>query len=67
MKYKVQLSKLITEPWFQGFVKNELEPGIPPIPQFNPEDNTGVDKWKYQSGMREGYLLALTKLGVTDD
>jgi len=60
------IQKLHEEVWFQDFIKNELEPEIPIVPSFNPsEDNT--DDWKQKSGLREGYLLALTKMGINHD
>ena len=63
MRYKEFLVKLREEEWFQRFLAEELIPDIPTLETFNPNsDNT--DAWKYGSGVREGYLLCLQKLGV---
>lgn len=48
------------EEWFRLELKR-LEDETPSLPKFDPSrDNT--DQWKYDSGLREGYLLLLAKL-----
>lgn len=64
MAYKEQLLRLNQEAWFQKFTETELLAATPQVPAYNPQsDNT--DRWKYDSAMREGYLLCLRKLGVS--
>lgn len=63
MAYKELIIRLTHDPEFQGFVKDELIPAMPTVPSYNPS-NENVERWKYDSGMREGYLLALQLLGV---
>lgn len=66
MSFNPYLKNLNDELWFQKFVKDELKPGIPEVPRYNPrEDNTEV--WKYDSALREGYLMCMRKLGVKND
>ena len=45
-------------------IQRELEEGIPPIPEYNPDANN-VEDWKYLSAQRAGYLLCLAKLGIS--
>jgi hypothetical protein len=64
--YKEFLVKLNGEPWFSKFAEDVLKPAIPEVPSYNPrEDNT--DRWKYDSAMREGFLMCLSLLGVKND
>lgn len=57
------LKQLNEEPWFKAFLENDVVPDIPQIPAYlSSDDNT--EQWKYVSGMREGYLMCLRKLGV---
>lgn len=66
MAYKEYLKRLHDERWFQQFVEEEMKPRIPSVPSYNPnEDNTS--RWKYDSAMREGFLLCMSILGVKND
>jgi len=48
---------------FFPLIKKELEEGIPPIPEYNP-DADNVEDWKYLSAQRAGYLLCLAQFGI---
>ena len=66
MAYKDFLIQLNGEEWFKRFAEDVLKANIPEVPTYNPrEDNT--DRWKYDSAMREGFLLCLNLLGVKND
>ena len=66
MAYKDFLTRLNDEEWFKRFVESELKPAIPQIQTYNPQsDNT--ERWKYDSALREGFLLCMAKLGVKND
>ena len=63
MAYAEFLKRLTEEVWFNKFVEEEILPDIPRVPPYNPaQDNT--ERWKYDSGLREGYTLCLRKFGV---
>lgn len=66
MAYEDFLKQLHGQPWFKEFVKHEVIAGIPSLPSFNP-GNPDVERWKYDSGVREGYRQCLTKFGVNPD
>lgn len=66
MAFKDMIKRLHEDPLFQRFIKEVLIPGAPKVMPFNPSsDNT--DQWKYHSGVREGYRLALSEIGVKID
>lgn len=66
MAYKDFLAQLNSEVWFQKFAEDVLKPSIPEVPTYNPSsDNT--ERWKYDSAMREGFLLCMSLLGVKND
>lgn len=44
-----------------------LREQAPDIPSFDPENPNAVEEWKAASQKREGFLLALSHLGVTLD
>lgn len=46
---------------------NDAETAAPAIPTFDPTENPNRETWIYYSGMREGYKLALSYLGVKLD
>ena len=58
------LAQLRAQAWFQALLKEEMIPLCPSVPSFTP--NKTESDWKYGSGMRDGYLLALKHLGVDD-
>ena len=63
MAYKDYLKVLNDELWFKQFIESEVKPNIPQVQAYNPSsDNT--ERWKYDSGMREGFLMCMTILGV---
>jgi len=63
--YNEFLKRLNEEAWFQRFIEEEIRPDVPRVPAYNPaSDNT--ERWKYDCGLREGYLLCLRKLGVKE-
>ena len=39
-------------------------PESPTVPEYTPREDDPEGRWKYGSGMRAGYLLALKHLGV---
>lgn len=60
----VNLKTLHAEPWFQNWIK-EVEKSMPPIPTYNPGDQKhNAETWAYWSGMKEGYKLAISHIGV---
>lgn len=63
--YAEHVAQLRAEPWFQSMLSEHLIPLCPDIPAYHP-GKTESD-WKYESGMRAGYLLALSHLGVGID
>ena len=63
MAYAEFVKQLHESDWFKKFIEEELLADMPRVPAYNPaEDNT--ERWKYDSGLREGYLLCLQKFGV---
>ncbi len=57
------VKRLNEEIWFQEFIKKEVAPDVPVVPAYDPS-NDNTDRWRYDSALREGYLLALLKFGV---
>lgn len=45
----------------------DVENGAPIISSFDPQNPEPKEVWAYRSGMREGYKLALSHLGVKLD
>lgn len=63
-KYTEQLSNLRASVWFRNFVLEEVVPIAPQVQEYAP-GKTESD-WKYSSGMRHGYLLALKHIAGVD-
>ncbi len=59
------VANLRQDPLFRAFTKSVLLPGVPPWKPWAPGANIG--EWAHSTGVREGYLLALTHFGVTLD
>ena len=64
MNYSEHLSQLRAQAWFQEMLKNQMLPECPDVPQYFPREDDPEGQWKYGSGLRAGYLLALKHLGV---
>ncbi len=62
MKYSDNLTNLRTQPWFQSHLKENVFPACPQITPYH-IGRVGSE-WEYESGLREGYILALRKFGV---
>ncbi len=62
MKYSDHLINLRNQPWFQAHLKESVYPMCPQITPYHPGRN--FSEWQYESGLREGYILALTQFGV---
>lgn len=45
----------------------DVEDNAPILPAFDPQNPESQSVWAYRSGMREGYKLALSYLGVKLD
>jgi len=46
---------------------DDVESGQPTLPLFDPNGENHPNSWAYFSGLREGYRLAISKLGVQLD
>lgn len=60
-KHKVNLVPVKEQDWWKIF-EGDLINGVPEIPVYHP--GREADEWKYASGLKEGYKLALQHLGV---
>lgn len=65
MDYTEHLSQLRAQAWFQSMLKENMIPLCPDVPAYSPGKQEA--DWQYGSGLRAGYLLALTHLGVEID
>ncbi len=66
-EYSQNLQQLRAQPWWAEFVRKVLIPGVPEIDSFH-RDYAGrgyESAWRFESGQRDGYLLALQQLGIT--
>lgn len=63
---KAMLKQLNDDPGFSILRDEILIKDVPEIMPWRPTDVTSgkEDTWKYESGLKEGYLLALRKLGI---
>lgn len=67
MDYSENLSSLRAQAWFQALLKDQMLPQSPKVPEYIPREDDPEGRWKYGSGLRVGYLLALKHLGVEID
>ena len=66
-KWKIQLAQLHESDWWADYRKDILSE-VPEINPYNPgTQEIDKDRWIYESGLKEGYLLALTHFGVKHD
>ena len=63
MDFLPQLKRLNEEAWFKRFLEDELAAKAPKVPAWNPRDDN-TDLWKYDSALREGYLMCLRNMGI---
>lgn len=64
--YAGNIRDLLTQSWFQAMLADESEHGLgglPPIPEYT-KGTVDTAEWAYDTGVRHGYELALTRLGV---
>jgi len=62
--YREFVRRLHENEVFQQYAKDVLLPRTPPIKRWTPDAKE--IQWVYDSGMRDGYLLALSNLGFKD-
>lgn len=60
-KHKLNLTPVKEQPWWPDYQKDLID-NIPEIPPYSPGKTE--EDWEYMSGMQQGYLLALSHLGV---
>lgn len=62
---KVYVSDLCKNPLFVSYLKQQVKPQMPPSKPW--QAGASESEWAYNTGIRDGFKLAFTHLGVNID